>query len=162
MTDIDIDKLFSSCWNCFTLQDTLVLQLLITSSVPVKKMVLVGTEFGVLDCYRRNWNFMPSQLNTKNCLHGKHIKFCFQVILSVSYCFTIWCKVFRSLSLLGYYLIPCGSQDTWTMADFWAFKSGRLGVAYPFGYILLPFLFFWFLFSHNQNRHCIQLCNLCD
>lgn len=26
--------------------------------------------------------------------------------LSVSYCLTIWCKVFRSLSLFGYYQIP--------------------------------------------------------
>jgi hypothetical protein len=66
-----------------------------------QEMVLVGTDFGVLDWYRRNWNFMPSQLNTKNCLHGKHVKFCFRVILPVSYCFAIWFKVFRSLSLFG-------------------------------------------------------------
>jgi hypothetical protein len=33
-------------------------------------------------------------------------KVCSLVILSVSYCFTIWCKVFRSLSLFGYYQIP--------------------------------------------------------
>ena len=33
-------------------------------------------------------------------------KLCSLVILSVSYCFTIWCKVFRSLSLFGYYQIP--------------------------------------------------------